>query len=71
MGAGVPLLALAVIFNRNGFFRTKTIAYTTLEPELVGVAVPEVALAGVAQAPARAPVPPPPPAGVGPTQQGP
>jgi amino acid transporter len=71
MGAGIPLLATAVIFNRTGFFTAKTVAYTTMEPELVGVAAPEVALAGVAQAPAQTQAPPPPPpAPVGPTQQG-
>ena len=70
MAAGIPLLALAVIFNRTGFFRAKTVSYMSLEPELVGVAAPAVALAGVPQVAAEPttvpPPPPPPPAQVGP-----
>jgi amino acid transporter len=71
IGIGLPLLLAAVIFNRTGFFRTKTVAYTSLEAELMGVAAPEVALTGAAQAPAQAQTPPPPPpAPVAPAQKG-
>jgi amino acid transporter len=55
MGLGLPLLLVAVIFNRSGFFREKTVSYTLVGGRL------QAAQAGAPTAPAL-PLPPPPPA---------
>jgi amino acid transporter len=62
MGAGLPLLLLAVIFNRTGFFREKTVSYIEVNGKL------QTTQARPAQVPVPATpgpmptVPPPPPA---------
>jgi amino acid transporter len=62
MGLGIPLLVLAVIFNRTGFFREKTVSYIEVNGKLQTTqATPSPVAVPAAPGPMPS-VPPPPPA---------